>query len=149
MPPKLTPRDQMSPAAQRMHDIADVLEYPVDHQGRRYDLRFLIPILSFHLARAGCVVDPDLAVIKRRKLPPAPGVVEDAIEWVSVHVPDTVEDELDGVTLADVGALSPAARAEFIRRAGGDGTAYAEANPDPNLDERTPWHVETRIHIDD
>lgn len=132
-----------------MYAIADALQYPVDHRGRRYDVRYLIPVLSYHLARAGCVVDPQRAVIKPRRLPPTPGVVEDAIEWVPVDAPDSIEDELAGATLDDLDRLSPAARAELIRRLGGDGTKVTANQDDSDLDARTPWHVETRIHFDE
>lgn len=130
-----------------MHDIAELLHYPVDHRGRVYDVRFLIPQLSFHLARAGVRWHPDLAVIKKRRLPPTPGVVEDAVEWVAPDAPDSLEDELAGATVADIGRLSPAARAELIRRLGGDPQPVAEQ--DPNLDCRAPWHVQTNIEFDD
>ncbi|ASR86760.1 minor tail protein [Mycobacterium phage Findley] len=147
--PKLTPYEEMSPRAQAMHDIADALQYPVDNMGRRYDVRYLIPVLAFHLARAGCIVDPELALIKPRRLPPSPGVIEDAVEWVDVNAEDSIDDELAGATLDDLDRLSPAARAELIRRLGGDGTKVAEAEADAPLDDRTPWHVETSIQFDD
>ncbi|AAD17588.1 hypothetical protein TM4_20 [Mycobacterium phage TM4] len=147
--PKLTPREEMAPHAQAMHDIADALQYPADNMGRRYDVRYLIPVLAFHLARAGCVIDPERALIKPRRLPPSPGVVEDAIEWVDVNAPNTIDDELAGATLDDLDRLSPAARAELVRRLGGDGAKVAEAEADTPLDERTPWRVETSIQFDD
>lgn len=142
--PVLPPRPN-DPLADAMYDIADALRYPVDSRGRVYDVRFLLPILAYHLARTGCVVDHDRAIIKARRLPPAPGVVEDAVEWVSVHAPDSIEDELAGATLDDVGRLSPAARAELIRRLGGEPPATDQ--PDP--DDSQLWHVETHIHFDD
>ena len=130
-----------------MNDIAELLTYPVDHRGRVYDCRFLIPQISFHLARAGVRWHPELAVIKKRRLPPTPGVVEDAVEWVHPDAADSIEDELAGATLDDVGRLSTAARAALIRRLGGD--AEPVAATDPDLDSRAPWHVETTIQFDD
>lgn len=127
--------------------IADDLCYPVDHRGRIYDVRFLAPQIAFHLARAGWRKNPAVAVIKKRRLPPTPGVVEDAVEWVHPDAADSIEDELAGATLAEAGRLSAAARAELIRRLGG--------NPDPlldtdtSLDERIPWRVETTIEIEE
>ena len=128
-----------------VYDIADALLYPVDHRGRVYDVRFMLPALAYHLARAGCVIDPSRAVIKARRLPPTPGVIEDAVEWVALDAPDSIDDELAGATLDDLDSLTPAARAELMRRLGAEN---AEAlNTD--LDARTTWRVETRIHFDD
>lgn len=129
-----------------MNDIAELLTYPVDHHGRVYDVRFLIPQLSFHLARAGVRWHPELAVIKKRRLPPTPGVLEDAVEWVHPDAPDSIDDELAGATVDDLHRLSAAARAELIRRLGGDPQPAAA---DITLDERTPWHVETTIQFDE
>ncbi|QNJ58246.1 hypothetical protein SEA_ELLIE_21 [Mycobacterium phage Ellie] len=134
--------------ADAMYDIAEALQYPIDSQGRRYDVRFLLPVIAFHLARAGCVVDPARAVIKKRRMPLTPGVVEDAVEWVPIDAEDTIEDELHGATLDDLPHLSAAARAEFIRRATGAPVVAAE-DQDVDLDARTPWHTETSIVFDD
>lgn len=129
-----------------MNEIAELLTYPVDHHGRVYDVRFLIPQLSFHLARAGVRWHPELAVIKKRRLPPTPGVIEDAVEWVHPDALDSIDDELAGATIDDLHRLSAAARAELIRRLGGDPQPAAA---DITLDERTPWRVETHIQFDD
>lgn len=128
-----------------VYDIADALQYPVDHRGRVYDVRFMLPALCYHLARAGCVIDPSRAVIKPRRLPPTPGVIEDAVEWVPLDAPDSIDDELAGATLDDLERLSPAARAELMRRLGGENAEAINSN----LDERTPWRVETSIKFDD
>ena len=128
-----------------VYDITDALQYPVDHRGRVYDVRFMLPALAYHLARAGCVIDPNRAVIKARRLPPTPGVIEDAVEWVALDAPDSIHDELAGATLDDLDSLTPAARAELMRRLGAEN---AEALND-DLDARTTWRVETRIHFDD
>ncbi|ASR85225.1 minor tail protein [Mycobacterium phage SirPhilip] len=132
-----------------MYDIAELLQYPVDSRGRRYDVRYLLPVLAFHLAQAGCVVDPGRAVIKKRRMPPTPGVVEDAVEWVPIDAADSIEDELHGATLDDLPYLSAAARAEFIRRATGEPEVVEDQAADADLDGRTPWHVETSIVWDD
>ncbi len=129
-------------------EITELLHYPVDHRGRVYDVRFLAPWIGFHLARAGMRWHPELAVIKKRRLPPAPGVVEDAVEWVHPDAPDSIEDELAGATLDDLGRLSAAARAELVRRLGANPDVVAVAAAE-NLDGRTPWHVETSIQFDD
>lgn len=125
--------------------ISRALQYPVDDRGRVYDVRFLAPVLSYHLARAGIGPVDGLAVIKPRKLPPSPGVYEDAVEWVHISAPDGIEEELAGVTLDDLDQLSPAARAEFVRRAGGDPGRVEQ----PDLDAQTPWHVQTNIEFND
>lgn len=145
--PKLPPRPEGNTLEAAMYDIADALQYPVDHRGRVYDIRFMLPAIAFHLARAGAVIDPTRAVIKARRLPPTPGVIEDAVEWVGLDAAPSIDDELAGATINDIDRLSPAARAELIRRLGGDGTTITAQQSD--LDQRAPWHVETRIHFDD
>lgn len=147
-PPELPPRPEGDSMEATMYAIADLLRYPVDSKGRVYDCQFLMPILAFHLARAGCVIDPSRAIIKARLLPPAPGVIDGAVEWVSVNAPDGIEDELVGATMDDLDRLSPAARAELMRRLGGDPAKVPDYRPD-QLDDRAPWRVETSIHFDD
>lgn len=147
-PPELPPRPEGDSMEATMYAIADLLRYPVDSKGRVYDCQFLMPILAFHLARAGCVIDPSRAIIKARLLPPAPGVIDGAVEWVSVNAPDGIEDELVGATIDDLDRLSPAARAELMRRLGGDPAKVPDYRPD-QLDDRAPWRVETSIHFDD
>jgi hypothetical protein len=127
-------------------DIAEALHYPVDHAGRTYDVGFLKPVIAFHLARCGFRRQEERVMIKARRLPPTPGVVADAVEWVHPNAPDSIDDELAGKTIEDIDRLSPAARAELIRRLGGNPQATAEQTP---LEDRTPWHVETRVHFDD
>ncbi|AHB79554.1 minor tail protein [Mycobacterium phage Validus] len=135
--------------ADAMYDIAEALQYPVDSRGRVYDVRFLLPVIAFHLARAGCVVDPARAQIKKRRLPPQGGVVEDAVEWVPLDAPDSIEDELAGATLDDLPHLSAAAQAEFRRRVLGEPPAPPVDDPAVDLDARTPWHTETSITFDE
>ncbi len=143
--PKLPPRPHGDTMQAAVYDIADALQYPVDHRGRVYDVRFMLPALAYHLARAGCIVDPNRAVIKPRRLPPTPGVIEDAVEWVALDAPDSIDDELAGATLDDLDSLSPAARAELLRRLGADNAAATNND----LDGRAPWRVETSIQFDD
>jgi hypothetical protein len=146
LPPKIPPRPENNPWSDAMYEISEALQYPVDSRGRVYDVRFLIPVLSFHLARAGFDKIPDRTIIKKRRLPPAPGVYEDAVEWVGINTPDRVEDELAGVTIDDVDLLSPAARAELIRRLGGESPQDTDER---DLDEQNSWRVQTSIHFDD
>ena len=145
--PALPQRPTGDTMAAAIYDIADALQYPVDSRGRVYDVRFMLPALAYHLARVGAVIDPSRATIKARRLPPTPGVIEDAIEWVALNAPDSIDDELAGATIDDIDRLSAAARAELIRRLGGNGKAVVETDPD--LDAKTLWRVETSIHFDD
>lgn len=147
--PKIAEPQHKTPMQQAMYDIAELLDLPVDSRGRIYEISGLVPILSYHLARAGCTVDPSLAVIKKRRLPPAPQVMDGAVEWVPLWAPDTVEDELDGKSIADIDTLSPVARAELIRRLGGDPKSAMREDPDVDLSDRVPWRVETSIHFED
>lgn len=143
-PPEIPARAE-GPLSDAMYELAEALRYPVDSRGRVYDVKFMLPVLAFHLARAGAVIDPARAAIKARRLPPTPGVVEDAVEWVGVNEPDSVDDELADATIADVDKLSPTARAALLRRLG----VAATDDETTDLDGRTPWHVETTIHFDD
>lgn len=137
--PKIVELENKTPIQQAMWDIADALEQPV-FQGRHYDFRFMIPIISAHLARAGIGKIEGQAIVKKRRLP------DGYVDWVPVHQPDTVEDELAGATLADLPNLSQAAQAEFRRRANPD-SAGEPLNPD--LDSQIPWRVEPCIRFDD
>lgn len=141
-PPEVRERPTGDGLDAAMYDIADALRYPVDSRGRIYDVRFLLPIIAFHLSRCGAVIDPSRAIIKARRLPPTPGVIEDAVEWVGIDAPESIDDELAGATVDDLARLSPAARAELIRRLGGEA-------PTPAPDTGALWHVEPTIHFDD
>lgn len=145
--PKLPERHPGDELTDAMYEIADALRYPMDPRGRVYDVSFLLPILAYHLARAGCRMDSSKAIIKARRLPPAPGVIDGAVEWVPANAPDRIVDELAGASIDDIDKLSPSARAELIRRLGGDTATITTDQND--LDERTPWRVETSIHFDD
>lgn len=149
------PEREHSPLADAMYDIAEALKYPVDHRGRRYDIAYLTPILSYHLARMGCVIDPERAIIKQRRVPPPPEFAGsdlwDAVEYVHVDAPMSIDDELHGATLDDLPRMSAAARAEFIRRAGGE-PPKPPALQDPTDEEMVaamPWRVQTSIQFDD
>lgn len=152
--PKIEPaRNELSDA---MYAIAEALQYPTDHRGRRYDVRYLIPVLSYHLARAGFGPVEGQAIIKPRRVPPPPeyegtkwGEGWDAVEWVPLDAPESIEDELaEASSLDDLSRLSPAARAELIRRLGGT-PAGDTGEQQADLDERVPWRVETNIRFDD
>ena len=81
--------DDARAISKAMYDIANDLTYPVDAQGNVLNVHFLIPTLSYHLARCGYVKDPSRAQIIQQPVPGAaqgelPGVVEDAVRYVPV-----------------------------------------------------------------
>lgn len=140
--PRITEVENRTPIQQALYDIADAMEYPIDNSGYRYDFRWLIPALSYHLARAGIGRIDGQAVIKKRHLPGG------YIDWVPVNAPDTLEDELAGATLDDLPNLSAAAQAEFRRRAD-PGRADEVHDPDADLDAKVPWRVQPCIRFED
>ena len=71
-----------------MHRIADALQWMRGPTGEIIYLGEKIPHIAFHLARAGCDVDPDAAIIKRRAIPNRPGQFAGMCDWVSVDTPD-------------------------------------------------------------
>lgn len=145
------PEDERDPLQRAMYEIAEALQYPVDNLGRVYDVRYIIPVLAFHLARAGMGRIAGQAVIKPRRVPPGAQVVEDAIEWVPLDAPDTVAEELARVTsVNDLQHLSPQARAIAIRDLlGGSDQAAAQAAAQVPLDDKPGWHTQTSIQFDD
>lgn len=76
-----------------MYDLANDMTYPVDDQGNTINIHWLIPMLSFHLARCGYKKDEESAVIKQVPHPyrGQPGFAEDAVLYPPVdatgHVP--------------------------------------------------------------
>lgn len=145
------PEDEQTPLQRAMYAIAEALQYPVDNLGRVYDVRYLIPVLAFHLARAGMGRVDGQAVIKPRRIPPGPQVVEDAIEWVPLDAPDSIAEELASVTsIQDLQHLSPQARAIAVRDLlGGSDQATAQAAAQVPLDDKPGWHTQTSIQFDD
>ena len=139
--PRIVELEHKTPLQQALYDIADALEYPIDNKGYRYDFRWMIPAISYHLARAGIGRIDGQAVIKKRHLPGG------SVDWVPSDAPDTLEDELAGVTLDELPSLSPAAQAEFRRRA--DPDRHTEPPPPTDLDAAVPWRVQPCIRFDD
>lgn len=81
--------DDVRALTRAMYEIANDLTYPVDQQGNVVNVHFLIPVLSYHLARCGYRKDPESATIIQQPIPGAaqgelPGVVEDAVRYVPV-----------------------------------------------------------------
>lgn len=132
-----------------MYAIAEALEFPVDRKGRVYDVRYFIPVLAFHLARAGIGPVEGQAVIKPRRVQHGPQVLDGAVEWVPLDAADFIEDELDSITSAeDLQKLSPAARAVAIQEllGGSSDAAQRAASAIPPKPEQ--WHTQTSIQFD-
>ena len=69
-----------------MYDLANDLTYPVDADGNVMDVSFMIPFLSFHLARCGYRKHEDQATIKQIPHPQAggPQIADNAVLYVPV-----------------------------------------------------------------
>lgn len=131
------PADQQ-PAQEACWLIDQMLDNPVDMHGHHYDLRYLKPLLSFHLARCGLGLVEDQAIVKRREY--ANGYVE----WVPLDAPDMPPDPLDGLSLADIAQLPAEQRDAAIRK-----LQAGEAGPVADPDSKIPWKVRTNIVIDE
>lgn len=129
-------------AARAILDIGEALEWPQDPHGRPIMTEAIRAQLAYHLARAGCVIDPEAALIKKRRIPLGPGIIAGACEWVDIDDPDTIQDELDGADVANLHTLSPTARGELIRRAGG-GVMPLQGD----LDSAVPWKVTPTVDV--
>lgn len=77
-----------------MYDLANDLTFPVDAEGNVMDLQFLIPLVSFHLARCGYKKDPKAAVIEQIPHPNAggPQVAENAVLYVPVDATGAIPE---------------------------------------------------------
>ena len=115
------------------------LRYPINKDGTVLDTTFFAPLISYHLIRCGWRPDPEKRMIKARRIT-AKGVVQGAVEWVPVDAPDDPLVNLPTMTMADIERLSPAMRAEALRRMGGPETSDLPDNPG--------WHVATTIKIE-
>jgi len=126
--------------AAALADFIKDCHYPVAKDGSIMDASYFVAIVGYHMVRCGWrrAADP---VIKKRKVL-GPGVIEDAVEWVGVDEPDDELANLATMTLQEVAALSPAAKAEAIRRMGGE---YDHDLPEPEV----AWQVTPNITITD
>ena len=106
---------------QAMYDLANDMTYPVDQDGNVMDLHWLIPLLSFHLARCGYRKHGDEAVITQIPHPRAgqPGFAENAVLYVPVDTPGEIPK-----------AFVP------------------PPEEDPGRLENQPWRVKTHITVD-
>jgi len=91
---------------QAMYDLANDMTYPVDAEGNQVNMHWLIPMLSFHLARCGYRKVKDAAVIKQIPHPRAgkPQVAEDAVLYVPVDAAGEIPDMYVNVPEDDPGA---------------------------------------------
>jgi hypothetical protein len=133
------PPDQL-PIQEAVYVVDQMLDNVVDKHGYGYDLRYLKPALSWHLARCGLGLIPDQAVIKRREYP------NGYVEWVGIDEPDLPADPLEGLTMAEIAQLPAEQRDAAIRRlqAGAD-----VPTSDEDMVNRIPWKVRTNIEIDE
>lgn len=103
-----------------MARIADALMFMRGPTGEVIFVGEKIPHIAWHLARAGCDVDLDRAVIKRRGVPDRPGQFAGMVDWVPADWPDEPD------------------RPEPVSAQG----------PMPDLEamyESMPWHVRTKF----
>ncbi len=111
-------KDELIAAMQR---IADALQYMRGPTGEVIYVGEKLPHMAWHLARAGCDVDPDKAIIKRRPIPNRPGQFAGMCDWVPVDWPDR----------------DPEPGCELV-------TAVGDIDLDA-LDDALPWHVKTKF----
>lgn len=102
-----------------MQRIADALQWMRGPTGELIFIGEKIPHIAWHLARAGCDVNPDKAIIKRRAIPNRPGQFAGMCDWVPVEWDDPQPD------------------VELV-------SAVGEVDLDA-LDDALPWHVKTTI----
>lgn len=104
-----------------MARICDALMWMRGPGGELLYLGEKIPHIAFHLARAGCDVDPNQAIIKRRPIPNRPNQFAGMCDWVPVEWPDP----------------EPEPGCELV-------SAVGEIDVDA-LDDLVPWHTKTRF----
>lgn len=104
-----------------MERIADALQFMRGPTGEVIFMGEKIPHIAWHLARAGCDVHSDMAIIKRRAIPNRPGQFAGMCDWVPVDWPDQV---------------------------GGPELVSAVGCQDIDMstfDDALPWHIKTHI----
>jgi hypothetical protein len=112
-------KDELVAAMQR---IADALQWMRGPRGELIYIGEQIPPIAWHLARAGCDVDPDKAIIKRRAIPNRPGQFAGMCDWVPVDWADPPAQPGDPELVTAVGDIDLDA-----------------------LDDALPWHVKTKF----
>lgn len=129
---------EQSEKNEAMLELMRDLVYPESKDGSTLDVSFFSTIIAWHLVRCGWRPDPAKRTIKPRRLI-AKGLPDNAIEWVSVDEPDSID--YTKLTIHEIRALSPRQRAIAMRALGGAET--------PDLPTNPGWTVQTNIHIQD
>jgi hypothetical protein len=101
--------------------LADALQYMRGPTGEVIALGGKLPPIAWHLARAGCYVDLERAIIKRRAIPNRLGQLAGLCDWVPWDAPD------------------PEGLPELVSAVGS-----SDVDPERFFDE-LPWHVRTKI----
>lgn len=124
-------------------DFITDCHYPVDKDGNVMNAGYFVWLVGYHMVRCGWRRSAD-PVIKKRPID-APGVAEDAIEWVSVDAPDDPLAGLESMTVAEIAALPEHLRRAAIRRMNGN------RDTDDDLPEmgEPAWQVTPNISVKD
>lgn len=126
-------------AEQAFKEFLEDCHYPVTKDGATMDASYFGPVIAYHMIRCGWrrSVEP---VIKKRKVD-APGVIEDAVEWVPMDAPDDPLEGIEDWSFAQIAALPEYLKRKAIQRLGGN----AEADDDlPEMGEPA-WKVTPNI----
>lgn len=107
------PGPDASPVDLAAWAIADALINPVSPEGTIYDLRYInIPVVAYHLARAGIGVVPGQAVIRPVDAPGGHRM------WVDVDAPDPCPLDIENTPLSELDMNDPRVRDAIARKAG-------------------------------
>lgn len=117
----------------------DDCKYPVSKGGEVMQADYFVIPVAYHMVRCGWrkAADP---VIKKRRVD-APGVVEDAVEWVPVDAPDDPLEGIEAMTFEQIAALPEYLRRKAIARLGGD----VEVDGDLPAMAEPAWQVTPNI----
>lgn len=111
------------------------------HPASVANIDYIAALVAYHLVRCGWRMDMDKRAIKARKVI-GRGVPTGAVEWVGINEPDDPLANIGEMTMKEVAALTPSARAEAIRRLAPN-TPNDLPMPDPS------WQVKPNINIVD
>lgn len=92
--------------------------YPTGRNGERMHSEYFVLLVAYHMVRCGWRRSAE-PVIKSRRVD-APGVYEDAIEWVPMDAPDDPLEGVETMTFAEISALPEYLRRKAIRRLNGN-----------------------------
>lgn len=129
---------EMDAAYQR---FVEDCHYPVDKSGNVMNASHFVFLVGYHMVRCGWrpTAEP---VIKKRRVD-APGVVEDAIEWVAIDAPDDPLDGVENMTFAEIAELPEWLRRKAIKRLGGG----RDVDDDLPEMQEPAWQVTPNIAI--